>query len=919
MRRRLFLSTLALATLALVALAICSNVILADMVAKRQADYEEATFSRAGKTLQSVVQGAQATIDLLFRDPKIRSELTDRFDSDDPISSIRRISAVESAVDSLLISRERIDSVIFLGANGFSCICSLRDILYDTRILGPQPSPESLSRDPLFSERLKGDSGLCFFGAPETEALKPKSTELAEAMKGKLYVGRTASFSGSEGIQLIFVTIKTEAFGSIIAEGPYQRRLEIADIDGRILWTHAASLPSEPALAREERGHASFVSRRYLSREGELLYASGPLGATGFTASSWISSRAYFSRDGEVVALTVCFALGCAVLALLSSWWFSRRTTHGIEALASQLDANEGEIPERMIPLESPAWERDTPLRRRLYLHFGISVLTPLLLFCGLLSLVEYRVYESKIVELDSSAMLQMRLGIDEALRSLERLSLQAVFDADIQAGLDSPERGSSQVMVRRLFDIVSGTGQGLLAFQLYDRRAHLVASSLPFDAYDAEEAHRGFTYELPGSNGALVVIGAGRMVEGLGPALVLGRKIMSAGPNFGSLLGYFVLSVDQEALILKSREEGSSGFSRVDLIGSALQRSVFEAARDGEGDHPSLLFDEPLSARGLSLRGTVSLDELTSRLWPFLVLELTLSVFVTCLCAFAAYVISRQLGRPLRRLRLAMASVEGGDFDLRVDYEGQDEIEVLTRSFNRMVDRLNQLVSEVYESQVKASRLLLLEREAQLSALQQQINPHFLYNTLDSIQWMAYRAGATEISRMATALGRFFRGVVHGSKGLVSVAEELDLLSQYLVIQRIRFGSKLRVELEVSEETLDRLTLKLLLQPLVENALVHGIEPLREGGSIIIRGEARANRLFFEVKDDGIGMEAEALGSLQDRLSGEAGETGVGLANVVGRLRLQFEEDQDFRIESSPGQGTRVTVSHPLLPPIGS
>ncbi|MBD2863192.1 cache domain-containing sensor histidine kinase [Paenibacillus oceani] len=248
----------------------------------------------------------------------------------------------------------------------------------------------------------------------------------------------------------------------------------------------------------------------------------------------------------------------------------------------------------------------------------------------------------------------------------------------------------------------------------------------------------------------------------------------------------------------------------------------------------------------------------------------------------------------------------------------------MLERSVDMLMRRMRSLMEQTYKAQV-------LEREAQLRALQAQINPHFLYNTLDTINWIAIGHGKHDISEMIDALAKYFRLSLNKGRDVMSVADELNLARVYLDIQKSRFLNSFEYRIEPETDLLDYTVPKLTLQPIVENALLHGIHKMKNKfGTILIRAYREGNELILEVSDNGIGMEEEHAQRLlvepQTMARAEGSGSSYGLYNVNERIKLFAGEASGLRITSRLGEGTSVTVhirldliARPASPPFGS
>ncbi|TVR01090.1 MAG: sensor histidine kinase [Spirochaetaceae bacterium] len=292
--------------------------------------------------------------------------------------------------------------------------------------------------------------------------------------------------------------------------------------------------------------------------------------------------------------------------------------------------------------------------------------------------------------------------------------------------------------------------------------------------------------------------------------------------------------------------------------------------------------------------------------------------VFGTLLCVVLALVmsviVSHRLSRPILRLRSSMQAVERGDFDIAVDVSSQNEIGDLARDFTIMVAQIKELMRRNADEQEQ-------KRKSELMALQNQITPHFLYNTLDSVIWMAEGKQHANVVKTISALARMLRLSVSRGSELISIQDEIDHARNYLTIQKIRYRDKLDFSIEVDGEIMRLRTPKVILQPLVENAIYHGIKNKESGGRVTVTGSLHDGEVLLRVQDDGVGMSAErhdevpvsAVGVLT-RIAAPPRRGRVGLRNVHERIQLYFGPKYGLSFESEQGAGTSVTVRLPVV-----
>ena len=264
--------------------------------------------------------------------------------------------------------------------------------------------------------------------------------------------------------------------------------------------------------------------------------------------------------------------------------------------------------------------------------------------------------------------------------------------------------------------------------------------------------------------------------------------------------------------------------------------------------------------------------------------------------------VISYSITAPIRELSNAMKQVEQENFDIEIRSRRKDEIGHLITSFTYMVGRIRQLIYEVYQKKIE-------QKNAEIRALQAQINPHFLYNTLDSINWMLIERDEQDISDVVVSLGEILRYAIGGQNHLVPLRSEVRYIESYLFIQKNRLEERLNYQWELDEEALDVLVPKLIMQPLVENAVIHGIEPLKKGGMLLMKAWVEEETLLIRVTDNGEGMNQEELEALREKLSRKDEIENIGMRNIQRRIELTFGLEQAMEIQSVKGEGTTITI----------
>lgn len=282
-------------------------------------------------------------------------------------------------------------------------------------------------------------------------------------------------------------------------------------------------------------------------------------------------------------------------------------------------------------------------------------------------------------------------------------------------------------------------------------------------------------------------------------------------------------------------------------------------------------------------------------------------------LAALMSFIFSSGITKPLLKLDKMVDSVKKGDLSVRLKVKNRDEIGRINQAFNELIEEVNSLIETKYIYQIK-------EREYELNMLYAQINPHFLYNTLDNIRAMAATQNADDVAGMINLLADMLRYSVKNINEAVTVRQELDHIMDYLMICNTRFGGKIDFSIQVNEDIMECKISRLILQPIIENSIKHGF-PMGKGKEyILVTGEKDGDMLVFTVKDDGVGMDGETLKAVRAALksgnaydAGSVRENGIGLVNINSRLKLLYGDRDFIRITGREFEGTEVQLSVPI------
>lgn len=417
------------------------------------------------------------------------------------------------------------------------------------------------------------------------------------------------------------------------------------------------------------------------------------------------------------------------------------------------------------------------------------------------------------------------------------------------------------------------------------------------------------------------------------GYAISVVKKIRAINLSIGRDLGYMLVYLDVDALLesvyagyrqseqlifLTDSQGAILAHPDTSLIGTVPLLQIYE---DGSviryNNHRYLFYSTKIAKTGWNM---ISLTEVSSLMRAGNVVLLACAISSIALLVVFWFISKRNakvITQPIIAIQNRFADLEKGKFDVEISANiGIVELDDLVQRYNVMVQRLDSTIYENYEAKLREQTLVSHMKEAEMESLQMQINPHFLYNTLDSINWLALKAGNKGVSKMILALGNLFRYNINVKKSFTTIESELKCASDYLYIQSVRFNGKLCYFFHQDPEVAQCKVLRFLLQPLIENSIIHGIEPCKHNCTLHISIRHIGESLSIEVADDGVGIPQSLLEEIQHQnnliQSVSPNHSKIGLSNIMKRLYLCYQGNAKFSIESTPDSGTRVTI---LLP----
>lgn len=540
-----------------------------------------------------------------------------------------------------------------------------------------------------------------------------------------------------------------------------------------------------------------------------------------------------------------------------------------------------------------------------------------------------YSIYDGQIYEKSSQVLNLSATGIENELRKIEQLSFNVATDEEIQNMLrtmngDPP--GYEALVLRSKIESrlvqYAGYVQNIYSIQLTDMAGNEYTAGMraPFTPEQRRLIEREAAKE-PGS--------ARWIYPGAADAsLISARIVRSYAANLElDAIGMVIVRVRLDQIV----EDVSAGTalkdgelivaSGADIVyplegGVGLPELAKGAGRGGyeltELDGRPYFLSHFYSANtGWTYYSLIPFGHIFERIaWMKNVLLIFFVVSLLTVLALAVQ-FSKGITKPIEALIARMKQAQKGDFSLGdlddasvVAKLPMDEVGQLHRTFRTMIGRIDELITENYAKQ-------LTIKETEFKALQAQINPHFLYNTLESVNWLAKLNGQPQISSMVEALGFLLRNSMSLKDSLITVGQEIDIVRHYVQIQQYRFAERLDFRLDVPERLHRYCIPKLTLQPLLENAIHHALEPSVDPCRIAIRAVEEAESFLLVVEDDGPGMSPERLELVR---AGDASTNGkgIGLSNIGERIALSFGEAYGIQVDSEPGAGTRVAIRLP-------
>lgn len=575
-------------------------------------------------------------------------------------------------------------------------------------------------------------------------------------------------------------------------------------------------------------------------------------------------------------------------------------------------------------------------MEKKLFVVFVFLITLPIIAA----SYFSYRSNTESIVDNSTANFSQLTADtmdkVDRYISDMYRNSILPLYAKDIQQFMITPGTDwDKRTRIELFLTYLNNVKNESAAVYLVDSYGNIFSNyKYEFTRSDPDKDLPGWKKLLEQSNRKPVLVGTHPVQVGAGQEKYV-FSIIREVQLTESLepIGFIVFDVDIHMMegIVKRIDKVTHGYTRIvdgenrviydrnpGLLAKQLEVSPLPASKAGASGHFRTTIDgvrylctyKTSSLTGWKALTYTPLQHLMAPAQKNRNLNITLTLMIVAFALVVSILISFALTRPLRRLVRLMKEVQRGNLDVRLKVKYNDEIGILGGHFNRMLSNIKELIQEVY---VKEKR----KKEAELRGLQSQINPHFIYNSLESIRMMAEMNDDEPVAESTYLLGKLLRyGIIRGNE-VVTVARELEHLHDYMKMQNIRFSNKYVLETDIPPHLAELPMIKLVFQPIVENSMLHGFEKLDHTGCISITAKEEGDYVRFWIKDNGTGMDRPTLARINGYLQRTGGNippgrAGIGLHNVNERIRLHFGEDCGIRIVSEPDDGTLVILTVP-------
>ncbi|WP_027629009.1 sensor histidine kinase [Ruminiclostridium cellobioparum] len=574
-------------------------------------------------------------------------------------------------------------------------------------------------------------------------------------------------------------------------------------------------------------------------------------------------------------------------------------------------------------------------LGSKLMIYFGIVIII-IVTSVGFFSYISTKnTVEKRVTQSTVETLKQLDRNMYTVFGGVDDLSLFIISDKNIKKLTNTevgqfPQIGELIAQLDETYANLTNTKSYILAVNVYSDKG-LKFESAGISHAEKESLLKERESQIPADGNNLLTYTYRRKYQQIGDKYVLSlyRQLNDIN-NLTKRLGIIRIDLSEREInrIYRDIQLGETGYvfitnkdgvilshSNVEMINKNIRNEeLFKKVFTGEngfyrekysGQDMLVTYYES-NIQDMTYISVVPFKEITRELNTSLKVTLSIVAVVIALAFIALSFLTMKITKPIKKMTVLMKKVEQGNLDVLINTDRKDEIGTLGRSFNSMTRKLKILIEEVYKIQ-------LSRKEAELKTLQAQINPHFLYNTLDVIYWTSRLENAPRTGEIVSALAKLFKLGLNKGSEITTIKKEVEHVQSYLTIQKFRYDEIPEFRIAVDESILEHSTIKLILQPFVENALMHGIAEMGGRGRVEILGRDQGKNICFEVIDNGKGMEEDRIREIFEE-NFESDQKGYGVRNVHKRIKLYFGQDYGVEIFSKTASGTKVVITIPKV-----
>lgn len=573
-------------------------------------------------------------------------------------------------------------------------------------------------------------------------------------------------------------------------------------------------------------------------------------------------------------------------------------------------------------------------MQKRLLIQFIILSIVPILVIGIVSYLISYNITKNNAIQYSKEIVHQSTQKIDELFLEVQKSALMTSEEPAVQVTLRSPmtndiaQKYSKELEINTRLNLISSFNEKIFGIYVIGKNGEVFKSN--YGTVQLNDMRNVPWIQKVMKNNGVTWFGtrSGSLVVKTSGDFYISAGYPINDKASGKISGIVIVDVPEQQLSdIVNTKLGKSGYIFIlDNMNKVVshpnpelitKKLTLERSKKVDKLHKTtvtytasnLMIEETSDVTGWKIIGTIPLTELTKDSIVIRNFIIGILLVVCTVALIFSWQFSKLTVQPIKRIKNSMKTVEDGDFNVKLPPMGRDEIGQLGKSFNVMIQKIQELMDRVLTEQEAL-------RQAELKSLQYQINPHFLYNTLDSIVWLTRAKKNEEAIKMVMAITKLFRIGISRGKDIITIAEEIEHVESYLTIQHMRYPKKFTYTIDVPPSLHPYKVFKVILQPIVENAIYHGIKMKKEKGHIWIRGEDLGDHLLLIVKDTGKGMDEDTLTKLNNALQDSTGEklNIYGIKNVEERIKLFYGEGYGITFRSIYGEGTTAEIKIPKM-----